>query len=116
MGCRVLLAEDDDDLRSTLASILEREGYRPRTFKGGVQALAALRDHKSDVVLLDLNIRDIDGDEFLRHQAGDPLISSIPVIVIAGRPAKRLPPPVVAMLQKPFDVNALLRAVSEGCG
>ncbi|HEX4386813.1 MAG TPA: response regulator [Myxococcales bacterium] len=112
MGYRVLLAEDDDDLRESLASILHSEGFRARSFKTGGQALAALRDQQPDVVLLDLNIRDMDVDEFLRQQAGDPLISMVPVVIITGRAPARVFSSVRSTLRKPFDVGQFLRAVT----
>jgi CheY-like chemotaxis protein len=112
MGCRVLLAEDDDDLRESLAGILRSEGFRARSFKSGSQALAALRDQQPDVVLLDLNIRDMPVDEFLRQQAADPRISTVPVVVITGRARGRISRQVRAMLHKPFDVPEFLRAVT----
>jgi CheY-like chemotaxis protein len=115
MGCRILLAEDDDDLRKTLAGILRHEGFRASACKGGLQALAFLRDQLPDLMLLDLNIRDMNGDDFLRRQSSDPLIRSVPVVVLAGRQAPRLARPVAGTLQKPFGVQDLLRAVIDGC-
>lgn len=60
---RVLVVDDDPDLRESLAQMLEREGYRVDTAADGREALATLREHRYRVVVTDLIMPDQDGIE-----------------------------------------------------
>lgn len=57
----VLVVEDDENLRITLADNLEDEGYRVRTVDGGRAALEAVEHERPDVVVLDIMLPDVDG-------------------------------------------------------
>ncbi|MCX4240231.1 response regulator transcription factor [Paraliomyxa miuraensis] len=57
----VLVVEDDENLRITLADNLEDEGYRVRAVDGGRAALEAVEHERPDVVVLDIMLPDVDG-------------------------------------------------------
>jgi CheY-like chemotaxis protein len=83
---RVLLVEDDDDIREVIAEALERRGFRTRAVEDGRQALAYLRDaaDKPSLILLDLTMPKMSGWEFMQVQATDPTIAGIPVVVLSA--------------------------------
>jgi CheY-like chemotaxis protein len=71
---RVLLADDDRDSVTTLATLLRLEGYEVRTVHGGQEALDATREFKPHVCLLDIGMPKITGYEAarrLRQRYGD---------------------------------------------
>jgi DNA-binding response OmpR family regulator len=79
---RVLLVEDDQAIATPLVRGLEREGFDVRHCECGGDALAALDDGASDVVLLDLGLPDIDGFDLCRELRAR---SDVPIIVVTAR-------------------------------
>jgi len=78
----ILVVEDHDYLRTYTKKILVREGYEVHDVSCGKDALAVLRDHDFDLILMDLDLGDIDGSEIigiLRRQNID-----TPIIVISN--------------------------------
>lgn len=111
MRKRVLLVEDEASLRSAFADILVWEGYEVEALPDGAAALERIaRDPRPDVIVLDLLMPVLSGSEFLL--AAQPMIQSIPVIVISGASAE-LPAGVgvCVRLQKPIPPGEFLRAV-----
>ncbi|MGD8997818.1 MAG: sigma-54 dependent transcriptional regulator [Anaerolineae bacterium] len=66
MSATVLIVDDDDMVRSFLATILEEEGYEVLAAATGSQGEAVLREKPVDIVLLDLRLPDVDGMSILR--------------------------------------------------
>lgn len=83
-GRSVLVVDDDEMNRLTLAGLLESEGYRARTVEDGYQALEALEEQEFDAILLDILMPGIDGLEVLRQVKADSRVWRIPVIVISA--------------------------------
>lgn len=110
---RILVVDDDADIRLTLPEILEDEGYSVGTAANGRDALAYLRAHlATSLVLLDLMMPIMDGQQFRLEQKSDPAIASIPVIVMTAR--GELEPgaiDVAEILHKPLKVPKLLEAI-----
>ena len=72
----------------------------------GAAALRTVRQRRPDVVLLDLDLPDMSGEDVLAHLAADPELATIPVAVISGRmPTTPVRNPA---FRKPLDVWALL--------
>jgi DNA-binding response OmpR family regulator len=83
-GRCVLVVDDDEMNRLTLAALLESEGYRAHTVEDGYQALEAMEAERFDAVLLDILMPGIDGLEVLRQVKADSRMWRIPVIVISA--------------------------------
>ena len=64
---KVLVVEDDNGIRMAIQSILERQGYQVSSAIDGEEALKQVEDTRFDVVLLDIFLPKITGDEFLRR-------------------------------------------------
>ena len=79
---RLLLVEDSDDVRETLAYLLSREGYDVRTASDGVKALAEFDNHPPDIILLDLMIPEISGIDVCRRIR---LTSDVPIIMLTAK-------------------------------
>ena len=82
--CRVLIADDDQRVRTLLAELLEAEGYEICCASDGAQARVAVTAFKPDVVISDVVMPAISGIELCRLIKKDPNTSSIPVLLISG--------------------------------
>ena len=78
----VLVVEDDQRIRETLARSLADSGHAVRTEGRGSDALSVVIDWQPDVVVLDLGLPDLDGTDVLRMIRS---VSSVPVIVATAR-------------------------------
>jgi CheY-like chemotaxis protein len=108
---RILVVEDDPDVRGVLEDVLQAEGYSVGTAANGLEALNALRNQRYGIVLLDLMMPVMNGWQFLDARAADPALADIPVIAVTAVTAAHLPP--VRTLRKPFELSELIRAIRE---
>lgn len=79
----ILIVDDDDQVRTTLAKLLSRIGLEVRQESSGERGLAAARAQRPDLVILDVHLPDISGYELcseLRLQFGDEL----PIVMVSG--------------------------------
>jgi CheY-like chemotaxis protein len=110
---RVLVVEDEHDIRDLVAGVLEDEGYDVATAAGGVAALEVVQSFVPDVILLDLWMPEFDGASFAaayRERPGP----HAPIIAFTALPdgaeqAARIDAAVY--LLKPFHIQDLLRLV-----
>ena len=103
---RVLVVEDDRDMREALVEVLRLEGYEVDAASDGAQGLALSRQRRPDVILLDLMMPVMSGWQFREAQLGDPALAGVPVVVLSAMAADL---DVDASLPKPFQVDDLLR-------
>ncbi len=113
---RILIVDDDPSLASVPAQYFRMAGHTPLPAPTGHAALCAAQAHP-DVILLDLGLPDMAGDEVLRRLKRDPATAPIPVVIVSGEPdaADRVSRDetsgAVAVLQKPVDGAALCAVV-----
>ncbi len=115
----VLVVDDDADNRTGLASALKARGYRTRVAVDGHDALELIRrtGWRPSVILLDLMMPVMDGNQFLLDQAADPLIEGIPVLLVTAQPPSDVRPfgAVRGVMHKPLAIPTLLDLVGEVC-
>jgi DNA-binding response OmpR family regulator len=85
MASRVLIVEDEPDIRDLLAFHLEREGYQVSRSKTGADALRQVVASPPDLVLLDLMLPEIDGLEVCRRLRRDPRTASLPIVMLTAK-------------------------------
>jgi CheY-like chemotaxis protein len=108
---RVLIVEDDRDIRQELAELLEEHGYCALLAEHGQHALELLQaGNRPDAIILDLMMPVMDGWEFRERQKGDPALAPIPVIVTTAADADV---DADVCLRKPIDADTLLRALEQ---
>jgi len=107
---RVLIVDDELDIRETIAELLRLEGHEPFEATDGEQALVRCRQLRPDLVLLDLMMPGMNGWDFRKAQLRDPAIASIPVVVVSAV-ARSRDLPADGFLQKPFSLDDLLALV-----
>jgi two-component system response regulator MtrA len=81
----VLVADDDEDILQLVSFRLERAGYNVVTAADGQQAIAAAREHKPDLAVLDVMMPGLNGYEVTRQLRADAATADIPVILLTAR-------------------------------
>jgi CheY-like chemotaxis protein len=108
---RVLIVEDDVDIRETLGELLATVGYETTSAANGLEGLTAARRARPDLIVLDLMMPVMDGWQFRSAQRQDPALASIPVIVIsASAPSSSID--ADTYLEKPFALERLVAEVA----
>jgi CheY-like chemotaxis protein len=107
----VLIVDDDPDLLDVTSFVIENEGMAVETARNGEEALAVIGTGRLPaLVLLDLMMPVMNGWEFLAAVAGDPMLRSIPVVVLTAAEHSEVPG-AREVLNKPMDLKELLRVV-----
>jgi CheY-like chemotaxis protein len=112
----VLVVEDHADLREMLAVLFEAEGFQVETASNGAEALVSMRQARPAVILLDLMMPVMSGDEFRRRQLQDPTYADVPVICMTAAhdgPQRAARIKATQYFQKPVDFDRLITAVRE---
>jgi CheY-like chemotaxis protein len=108
---KVLVIDDEVGIRETLKDLFEDEGFQVDLAADGVEGLAALRTRgPHGLVILDLVMPNMGGDELIDIMRGDPTLAKIPVIMSTSHPDEA--PPGVLLIRKPVDVNVLINTVN----
>ncbi len=120
MAFSVLVVDDNRLMRNMVARAVGLSGLAISTVLeagDGAQALAALRSQWIDLVLLDINMPVMDGEEFLRHLRADTALSATLVVVVSTESSQpriaRLKAMRAGFIHKPFRPEALVAAVNE---
>lgn len=112
---RVLVVDDDEDIRTVIEMTLGLKGYEVRSAEDGLDALDQLHgDGKPAVILLDLRMPRMNGLEFLEALRADPALAHIPVVVLTGdsaAAAQALSAGANGTLLKPIDTRSLFRSI-----
>lgn len=113
MRNRVLVVDDDNALRESAASILRRCGYSTTEAEDGEAAAASLAEHPVDVMVLDLRMPKMSGDELLEELEHPPVV----VLVSAYAPdedmLERVGDKIFKVLRKPVNPARLMEVVEE---
>jgi CheY-like chemotaxis protein len=109
----VLVADDDKATRELISRGLQREGFRVLTASSGEEALRLAREKRPDAISLDVLMPGMDGWTVLRALKGDPLTSSIPVVMVSMLDDRDIGYALGAAdyLTKPFDREKLVLAL-----
>ena len=120
-GKRVLVAEDDETIRTLICTILSEAGYNVYEACDGLEAIDSLKKRRYDVVLTDYHMPKMDGLELL--DLAQAMWPDLPVVLatsdamLTGQTAQGLIEPAYSVLEKPFDRSDLLNTIrSAVCG
>jgi DNA-binding response OmpR family regulator len=111
---KILVVEDENDINKLICSILENKGYRSRAAFSGTEALMCLENEKWDMILLDLMIPGISGEEVILKIRE---ITKAPIIVVSAKTAKKTKLELLEkgaddFICKPFDPDDLVARVN----
>lgn len=81
---KIVVADDNENIRSALAYLLEDDGYAVDIARDGVEALAAVREHRPHLVILDVMMPKMDGFDVCRAIKSDPQLRDTQVIMLTA--------------------------------
>jgi CheY-like chemotaxis protein len=111
LGRRVLIVDDDGQVRAVLSRLLESFGLDVETAPGGAQAMTKLDHGSYDALMLDLDMPGVTGLDVLLHvQRAAP---KMPVLVVTGTYEAERIEGAVAVLAKPVDPPSLRTALAD---
>lgn len=110
---KILVVEDENDINKLLCSILENKGYRTRAAFSGTEALMCVENEKWHMILLDLMIPGISGEEVILKIRE---ITKAPIIVISAKTSKKtrlelLEKGADDFICKPFDSDEVVARI-----
>jgi CheY-like chemotaxis protein len=115
---RVLVIDDDEDIRETLRAVLEDQGFAVDCASNGLEGLDMLLRAESNpaLILLDLTMPEMDGWAFRQEQRKVPRLAQIPVVLFSGhldaaQAAQSLN--AAAMMTKPLRLEGLVTLVDQ---
>ena len=116
---KVLIVDDDEEIRALLQDMLLEEGYQVDTARDGQEALDRLRRESGWVILLDIMMPNVDGREVIRQLESNHSLrdkNKVALMSAGGRLAQErlslASDIVAALLPKPFDLDDVLAVVS----
>lgn len=112
----VLVVDDDDDIRELVTMVLSARGYRVGAAADGLRALEELRRDPPDLILLDLRMPGMAGDELVDVLRGELGLVDVAIVVMSGDSTacqRAADLPVQGCLLKPVQLSELLSTVSQ---
>jgi CheY-like chemotaxis protein len=125
MAKKVLVVDDELDMRTFVTTLLETSGFKPIAAKDGVEGLEAARRQKPVVIIMDVMMPNLSGISMYRDLKNDPELQDIPVIMLSALSkktffhsqkvldefkAEHIPDPC-AYIEKPAEADELLEAI-----
>jgi DNA-binding response OmpR family regulator len=112
---KILLIDDDPDIRTVMSLVLKKEGYEVDTASRREEALAKLEEEKPSLILLDVLLSGADGRELCREVKAAEKTKDIPIIIFSGHPGAALKFESYGaddFIAKPVNVKELLNKLS----
>jgi DNA-binding response OmpR family regulator len=109
---RILIVEDDDDLRRFFRMALAVAGYEVQEAADGVDALRHVDNDPPDLVVLDLVLRALHGVSVQQELAARALTRHIPIVVVTGSTLELTGLNVACVLRKPVAADELVKTVA----
>ena len=115
---RVLVVDDDPEIVTFLATLLELEGIGSAVATSAAAAMEKIEHALPDLVLLDIAMPDRDGLDLCRALKKDPRTRAVPVFVVSARPGKDVVDRALAagaeeFIRKPFENTELIARILE---
>lgn len=111
----VLVVDDDEDNRDVVVELLQGVGYVATSAPGGVAALKMMGEKTPAMVLADLSMPEMDGQELLSQTRALLGTSTPPFGFITGAHPSHLAEVVEPILAKPYEIDQLLDFVGHHC-
>ena len=127
MAKKVLVVDDELDMRTFVCTLLETSGYKPLSAVDGIEGMAVARKSKPSAVILDVMMPNESGIGMYRELKTDPDLKDIPVIMLSALSKKtffhsqrvldeyegaKIPKPA-AYIEKPPEPDELLEAIQD---
>ncbi len=114
---RILIVDDDADVREALRLLLERRGFAVTEAVDGLDALETLERELPSVVLLDVMMPVMSGPELLERLRNDERYTEVPVILVTAWPRQATAlPGARAVVKKPVNIGELTQQIEQVLG
>lgn len=110
---RILIVEDDADLRRMFRTVLSMAGYEIEEASDGIEALQMVENRLPDLIVLDLVLRALDGLSVQQELAAHAVTRRIPVVIVTGSTIDTSSLDVACVLRKPIMPDDLVRTVKQ---
>lgn len=113
---KILLIDDDPDVRTVMSTMLEKQGYDVETASRREEALQKLETRIPSIILMDVLLSGYDGRELCREIKANQKTKDIPIIMFSGHPSAATQFEVYGandFIAKPIKMQTLLRKLSE---
>jgi two-component system alkaline phosphatase synthesis response regulator PhoP len=116
MAKKILIADDEEDVKAVVQLFLESKGYLTVTAFDGLDAIERAKEEHPDLIILDIMMPIIDGFEVCKKLKADPSLAKIPVIMLSASShseskQRGLEAGAVDYLIKPFEPEQLERVI-----
>jgi two-component system cell cycle response regulator DivK len=121
MTQRILVVEDQEDNRRIIRDLLTSVGYELLEALDGEAAVRLAKEHRPDLILMDIQLPGLDGYEATRRIKADPELGAIPIVVVtsyalSGDDRKAKAAGCDAYVAKPFSPRHLLATIRKFLG
>ena len=118
LGHRVLIVDDEPDIRTILRRLLLGEGYCVCEAADGFEALMAVDRCAVSVILMDFLMPAMSGSEAIRHLRSNPRFATSPIVIITGHTALKPqqwsdPRNGIVLLTKPLNLDQIVTTVHQ---
>jgi two-component system, cell cycle response regulator DivK len=116
MTKRILVVEDQEDNRRIIRDLLSTRGYQLIEAQDGEAGVRLAKEHRPDLILMDIQLPVLDGYEATRRIKADPELRAIPIVVVtsyalSGDDQKAVAAGCDGYVAKPFSPRQLLATV-----
>jgi len=109
----ILVVDDEEDIRDAICEVIEMGGCSALTASNGAEALRVLAEHRPCLIILDLLMPVMTGNEFLEILHLEPELADVPVLISTSAPDRA--PPGIPVLAKPVDLYKLWDWMRRSC-
>lgn len=114
---KILVVDDEADVRRFITAVLQKRGYDTLTAEDGSAAFEVAQREKPSAIILDLQMPNQTGTDFFRKLSKDDELARIPVIVVSGLAGRHLAVrKPFAVFDKPIDPDEFGEAVDRAVG
>ncbi len=112
----VLIVDDDADIRTAIADVLEIEGHHTLEASNGKEALEILaKNEKPCLVLLDMMMPVMNGREFLDVVIASSNLRPLPVVIVSAHATVAETSGAVGFLKKPVNIDSIIKVAAQYC-
>ena len=117
MGLRILVVDDESDIRELMRLTVALEGHVAEVASDGQEALEMVRSSPPDLVLLDIRMPGLDGWGFLEHAKDEGLLERVPVVAVSAHADPKTAERAIELgcsefIEKPFSTTKLRELIA----
>lgn len=110
----ILVVDDDEPILGLMRNVLREFKFEAVTAASGAAALVKAREGAPDLILLDMNMPGMSGQEAVRAFQSDEQLRHVPILIVSGEPVSPRELKAIGVLgavQKPFDLPQLIKQI-----